>query len=91
MASSGSTEFLYQRLHVYPKEIVSDDLGIAITRPMEGTPTAMHFRQLVVLMTQGLTMFRSQYGLIGTANPGVAAGEYIRRLRVCGCRLLCDR
>lgn len=77
IATSGSTETLYERLTNYPPEIVSNDLGIAITRAMEGTPKAHDFHKQVVLTSQGLTMFKTSQGLIGTAPPGIGPGDWV--------------
>ena len=77
IVTSSTSEVLYSRLDDYPDSIVSDELETAITRALEGTPTARYFHRLVLLVSEGLIMFKTRSGLMGTALPIVQPGDIV--------------
>jgi hypothetical protein len=42
---------------------------------MEGTPDATIVHRLVILISEGLDMFRLKLGLIGIVSPGIQARD----------------
>jgi hypothetical protein len=71
IATSVTTDILYQRLTDYPESIVSDDIMISISKALEGTPSARTYHRLVEVMSEGLVMFKTETGFFGTALPNI--------------------
>jgi hypothetical protein len=102
IATSLTTDILYQRLTGYPESIVSDDIMTGIAKALEGTPSArvsnfllilnvrrgmkygtslskheliliavQKYHRLVEVMSEGLVMFKTQTGFVGTALPSI--------------------
>jgi hypothetical protein len=71
IATSVTTDILYQRLLDYPEFIVSEDIVTGISKALEGTPSARSYHRLVEVMSEGLVMFKTQTGFIGTALPNI--------------------
>lgn len=71
IATSLTTEILYQRLKDYPQSIVSTNIMTGISKALEGTPSARTYHRLVEVISEGLVMFKTDTGFFGTALPNV--------------------
>ena len=77
IATASTTNVLYQRMKDYPESIVSDDILTGISLALAALPPAGRYHRQVELMSQGLRMFKTEHGFLGTALPGVQKGDEV--------------
>ncbi|KAH8587148.1 heterokaryon incompatibility protein-domain-containing protein [Bisporella sp. PMI_857] len=77
IATAATTDVLYRRMSDYPESLVSDDILTGISLALAAHPLAKRYHQLVELMSQGLRMFKTEYGFLGTALPTIQKDDEV--------------